>query len=78
MSNSQFGLVKGTIGVAGMICGGIVGGIVAGKLGLKRGFWIIALLMHLPILLYLYAAIAQPSNIYAIGFVDFMDQFGYG
>lgn len=78
LDNSQFGLVKGVVGVAGIICGGIVGGIVASKLGLRKGFWLIALLMHLPILLYIYAAFAQPSSMAVIGFVDFMDQFGYG
>lgn len=78
LNNSQFGLVKGIVGVAGIICGGIVGGIVASKMGLKKGFWLIAFLMHLPILLYIYAAFAQPSSLTIIGFVDFTDQFGYG
>lgn len=78
LNNTQFGFVKGVIGVGGIILGGIVGGILAGKIGLKRGFWVIAVLMHLPILLYLYAAFAQPSSMGFIGFVDFMDQFGYG
>ncbi len=78
LNNTQFGFIKGVIGVGGIILGGIVGGILAGKIGLKRGFWVIAVLMHLPILLYLYAAFAQPSSMGFIGFVDFMDQFGYG
>jgi len=78
LNNSQFGLIKGTIGVGGMILGGIAGGILASRIGLKKGFWVIAILMHLPILLYLYAAIAQPSSLAVISFVDFMDQFGYG
>lgn len=78
LNNSQFGLVKGVIGVGGIIVGGIVGGILASRLGLKKGFWVIAILMHIPIFLYLYASIAQPSSIPIIGFIDFMDQFGYG
>lgn len=78
LNNSQFGFVKGVIGVGGIILGGIVGGILASKIGLKKGFWIIAFLMHLPILFYLFAAFTQPSSIATIGFVDFMDQFGYG
>ncbi|MBS1700266.1 MAG: hypothetical protein JST12_01275 [Armatimonadetes bacterium] len=78
LNNAQFGFIKGTIGVGGIILGGIVGGVLASKIGLKRGFWVIAILMHLPIFLYLYAAMAQPSNMGFIGFVEFMDQFGYG
>ena len=34
--------------------------------------------MHLPILLYLHASMAQPSSMAAIGTVEFVDQFGYG
>ena len=78
LSNSQFGEIKGVVGVAGIICGGIIGGILASKIGLKKGFWVIAFLMHLPILLYLYASMAQPSSMAAIGTVEFVDQFGYG
>ena len=78
LNNSEFGLIKGTVGVAGIICGGIVGGVLASKIGLKRGFWVIAILMHIPIILYVYAAFAQPHNLAIIGFVEFVDQFGYG
>lgn len=76
--NSQIGLIKGTIGMFGIICGGIVGGVVVSRIGLKRGFWIIAILMHLPITLYLLAAMLQPSSLGVIGVIEFTDQFGYG
>jgi PAT family beta-lactamase induction signal transducer AmpG len=76
--NSQIGLVKGTIGMIGIICGGIVGGILVSKIGLKKGFWSIAILMHLPITLYLIAAIAQPTSMVVISVIEFADQFGYG
>jgi MFS transporter, PAT family, beta-lactamase induction signal transducer AmpG len=78
LDNTQIGLIKGAIGVAGIICGGIVGGLLVGKLGLKKGFWIIAALMHIPIVLYVYAAYARPSSMPVIGAIDFIDQFGYG
>lgn len=76
--NSQIGLVKGTIGMIGIICGGIVGGILVSKIGLKKGFWSIAILMHLPITLYLLAAILQPTSMLVISVIEFADQFGYG
>ncbi len=76
--NQQIGLIKGTIGVIGIIIGGIVGGIVVSKVGLKKGFWLIAVLMHLPITLYLIAAITRPANIGVISVIEFADQFGYG
>lgn len=76
--NAQIGLVKGTIGMIGIICGGIVGGILVSKIGLKKGFWSIAILMHLPITLYLLAAIMQPTSMIVISVIEFADQFGYG
>ncbi len=78
LDNIQIATIKGTIGMIGIIVGGIVGGILAGKIGLKRGFIVIAVLMHLPILLYIYAAIAQPHNLAVVSVVEFVDQFGYG
>lgn len=78
LNNIQFGLVKGTIGMIGIILGGVVGGVLASKVGLKKGFWLIAVLMHLPILFYVYAALFQPSSMIAISVVEFIDQFGYG
>ena len=76
--NSQIGLIKGTIGMIGIICGGIVGGILVSKIGLKKGFWSIAILMHLPITLYLLAAIMKPTSMLVISVIEFADQFGYG
>jgi PAT family beta-lactamase induction signal transducer AmpG len=54
--NDQLGIIKGVIGVLGIIIGGIAGGAMISKLGLKKSFIPIALAMHIPNLLYLYAA----------------------
>lgn len=78
LSTDQVGWVKGTIGPLGIILGGIVGGLLVKQVGLKKGFWVIAIIMHIPILLYLGAAIVQPRSIAGIGTVEFIDQFGYG
>jgi len=50
---------------------------VVSKFGLRRSFWPIAILMHLPNLLYLWASYAHPPVSYMYA-VDFTDQFGYG
>ncbi|HLO98914.1 MAG TPA: hypothetical protein VK171_10000, partial [Fimbriimonas sp.] len=78
LSTDQVGWVKGTIGPIGIILGGLVGGFLIKQIGMKRGFWIVALVMHLPIFLYLGAAMMQPRSILGIGAVEFIDQFGYG
>jgi len=77
MSTEQIGFYSGTLGVMGIIVGGIIGGLLLSKLGLRRGFWPLAIAMHLPNLLYLWAAITHPA-FQAIGFVAFVDQMGYG
>ncbi len=75
--NEQIGLIKGIIGVLGIVIGGICGGYVISRLTLKRSFFPIALTMHAPILLYLWAAYTRPSPA-GIAIVEFVDQFGYG
>lgn len=91
LSNEQLGAIKGVIGVFGIILGGLAGGWVVGKLGLRKAFWPIAILMHLPNLLYLFAAyqgVHLPLALVdlgplrglslTLGGIDFVEQFGYG
>ncbi len=75
--NEVLGQIKGVVGVLGIVLGGIAGGWFVSKRGLKRSFWPLAIVMHTPNLLYLWAAITKP-HASAIYFVDFIDQFGYG
>ena len=77
IGNEELGTIKGVAGMAGMILGGLVGGGVLAKFGIRRAILPMAILMHLPIALYLWASVARPPLpiIYA---VDFADQFGYG
>lgn len=77
MNLEQIGFYNGTIGVLGIIAGGIVGGLLVSKMGLRKAFWPLVLAMHLPNLLYLWAAASHPA-IPTIGIVAFVDQFGYG
>lgn len=75
--NIAIAQIKGVMGVTGIILGGIVGGIVVSKVGLRKSIWPLAIGMHVPNLLYLWAAIQHPglAPMYAI---DFIDQFAYG
>lgn len=77
VQNEQLGLIKGVAGVIGIVLGGLAGGWVVARLGLRRAFWLLAICMHVPNLLYLWASYAHPPIAYLYG-VDFVDQFGYG
>jgi PAT family beta-lactamase induction signal transducer AmpG len=77
MTTEQIGFYSGTLGVVGIILGGIAGGLLVSRLGLRRAFWPLAIAMHLPNLLYLWAAKTHPP-IPTIGIVALVDQMGYG
>lgn len=75
------GDIKGLFGVIGIIVGGIVGGYIVHKIGLKRAFWMVALAMHVPNLLYLLASYQQSmfaDNMMLLRAVELVDQAGYG
>jgi PAT family beta-lactamase induction signal transducer AmpG len=73
----QTGVVLGTVGVAALVGGGILGGMAVARFGLRRCLWPMALVMHLPNLLYIWAAATQPGPARA-AFVVGVDQFAYG
>lgn len=88
MSTEHVGIVNGTVGVIGIVLGGIAGGLTVSKLGLRRAFIPLALAMHVPNFLYLWASTARPqipadAAFWAvisapISSIIFVDQFGYG
>jgi len=74
---SQVGTINGGAGVVGIILGGIAGGVFIAQRGLRRAFWPLVLCMHVPNLLYVWAAWAKPQELW-LYIVVFFDQFGYG
>lgn len=78
LTTAQSGLVYGTVGVIALTIGGILGGIWSARVGLRKALWPMALALALPCSVYLYMALAQPSNIIMIYFCVALDQFGYG
>ena len=77
MTTENVGTIKGVVGVFGIVLGGILGGWIVSRWGLRRSIWPIAVCMHLPGLLYLWASHTLPGLGTMYG-VDFVEQFGYG
>jgi PAT family beta-lactamase induction signal transducer AmpG len=73
----QAGTILGSCGVIALVTGGLLGGIAVSRLGLKRCIWPMALFMHIPNLLYVWAAYRIPSP-FEMYFVVGIDQFAYG
>lgn len=78
LSTAEVGIVYGTIGVIFLTIGGILGGLFASRIGLKKSIWWMAGCMTLPCLTFVYLAIGQPDNLFAISTAIAIEQFGYG
>ena len=78
LSDVEFGMVQGTVGVIGLTLGGILGGIVASRDGLKRWLWPMVMAITIPDLVYVYLSYALPSSLRVINICIFLEQFGYG
>ncbi|GGY91707.1 MFS transporter [Pseudoduganella plicata] len=78
LDNTQVGVVYGTVGVIALTVGGLLGGFLIARYGLKRCLWPMALIIHLPDLVFVYLSMAQPQNIVVIGAAMAVEQFGYG
>lgn len=79
LSNEQFGVIYGTIGVASLIVGGILGGMVISRWGLAKTIVPLALLLNVPDLLYVWMSATQPAGqLWLIGSLVGLEQFGYG
>ena len=78
LSDVEFGMVQGTVGVIGLTLGGILGGIVASRHGLKRWLWPMVMAITIPDLVYVYLSYVLPSSLLVINICIFLEQFGYG
>ena len=78
LSDAQFGIVYGTVGVIALLLGGIVGGILVSRHGLKSWLWPMVCVMHLPDAVFIYLSYARPENLKLIGACVAVEQFGYG
>jgi PAT family beta-lactamase induction signal transducer AmpG len=78
LSDGEYGLVQGTVGVIGLTIGGILGGICASRDGLKRWLWPMVLAITLPDVVYVLLSYLLPSSLITISTCVFIEQFGYG
>ena len=78
MSNVDFGLIYGTLGVIGLLLGGIVGGWAVSKWGLKRCLWPLVLCITLPDVVYVYLSYFPTDQLWLSGTCVCIEQIGYG
>lgn len=78
LSNEQVGLAYGTFGVFGLVVGGISAGALVSYFGLRRLYWVLICIMHIPNIAFLALAVTQPDSLAVISSTLFVEQFGYG
>lgn len=78
LSTLDVSIIYGVFGVAFLLLGGILGGIYISRRGLKQSLWLMAGLLTIPNLVYVYLSAAQPTNLWIIGSAISLEQFGYG
>ena len=78
LGTAEVGLLYGVAGVIFLLLGGILGGLYISRRGLKRSLWLMAALLTIPNLVYVYLSAAQPTNLWLVGSAISLEQFGYG
>lgn len=78
LSTASVGVVYGTVGVIALTVGGLLSSWLVARHGMKRWLWPMALAINVPNLVYVYLAVALPENIWLIGTLVAIEQFGYG
>ena len=78
LATDQVGMIYGTVGVILFMLGALLGGFVVARHGLKFWLWPMLLAIHLPDVVFIWLAYAQPENLFAIGAGVAVEQFGYG
>jgi PAT family beta-lactamase induction signal transducer AmpG len=78
LSDVNYGIIYGTLGVIGLLAGGLVGGWLVSRYGLKKCLWPLVLCITLPDVVYVYLSYVQSTNLWLIGSCVFVEQLGYG
>ena len=77
LSTQQYGLIKGTLGLAAVIAGNLTGGFLLGRFGFKKCIWPFALILILPNFFYVYMAYAKPA-LWLTATLITLEHFGNG
>ena len=78
LSTANVGLVYGTLGMVMLTVGGLASSYLVARDGMKRWLWPMALAINVPHLVYVYLALAQPTNLLLVALAVGVEQLGYG
>ena len=78
LTDAQYGVMVGTIGVAAMLAGGVAGGAFAARVGLRKALIPMVLALNVPDALYAWWAFFPVRNDVLRALFIGVEQFGYG
>lgn len=78
LKTQDVGIAYGTVGISALTIGGLLGGAVIARWGLKRTLWPLIFCMHVPNLVFVALALAQPQSLLLVSSAVAVEQFGYG
>jgi len=78
LTTGEVGIVYGTVGAVALMLGGLLGGYAISRQGLKFWLWPMVVIMHLPVMVFVYLSQALPENMLIINAAVAVEQFGYG
>ena len=78
LTQTQYSLMVGTVGVLAMLAGGVVGGALAARLGLRASLLPMALALNVPDALYAWWAFRPVHGAVTQALYIGIEQFGYG
>lgn len=78
LGNEALGQLYGTAGTIAFITGAFLGGFVVARRGLPGSLLLLAAVLNLPHLTYLYLSLAQPTDTFAIAAAVAIEKFGFG
>ncbi|MEI8324667.1 MAG: MFS transporter [Betaproteobacteria bacterium] len=78
LSTANVGVIYGTLGLIALTLGGLLSAWLVARDGVRRWLWPMALAINVPHLVYVYLAVAMPTDVSLIGAAVAFEQFGYG
>jgi MFS transporter, PAT family, beta-lactamase induction signal transducer AmpG len=78
LNNTTLGWMNGIIGTGALIVGSVLGGWFVSRRGLKKSLLLLCLALNVPNVTFLYLGWAQPSSLWLIGCIFFIEKLGWG
>jgi PAT family beta-lactamase induction signal transducer AmpG len=78
LNNTTLGWMNGIIGTSALIVGSILGGWFVSRRGLKKSLLLLCLALNVPNVTFLYLGWTQPTSLWLIGCIFFIEKLGWG